>query len=346
MVLICMIWSWSWSWSSRFGTAGRQLARSLDLQLLNDLGFSKRYVRCLQISEVVNSMKDLIDLSREHNIGPIESLKNYPRRAAAGKLQIPKMEQMVNADSLPADPNTLNKMMVMHPGLGSHMNSNSINSGTLNNTTQTSISLSNYQNLLRQNSNPDASCSFNGSNQAQSLPFQGPVSSVTGSLQNASVNGLTSPHQNSSINGLTALHQQQHLIKQSQQSSQANQHLQQHVIQQLLQEMMNSNGGLQQQPVDGQNANAKASEDVFGGATGMGYLAARTRAVMMNPSRNNSFKAAPTTSASSDGNGFNSRSDIPQNLHLGELARDFPQEFAENGMFNDEAGELGSGWKS
>ncbi|KAJ0042208.1 hypothetical protein Pint_17388 [Pistacia integerrima] len=42
-------------------TAGRQLAKSLELQSLNDLGFSKRYVRCLQISEVVNSMKDLID---------------------------------------------------------------------------------------------------------------------------------------------------------------------------------------------------------------------------------------------------------------------------------------------
>lgn len=30
-------------------TAGRQLAKSLELQSLNDLGFSKRYVRCLQV---------------------------------------------------------------------------------------------------------------------------------------------------------------------------------------------------------------------------------------------------------------------------------------------------------
>ncbi|PWA94111.1 hypothetical protein CTI12_AA063630 [Artemisia annua] len=42
-------------------TVGRQLVRNLELQLLNDLGFSKIYVRCLQISEVVNSMKDLMD---------------------------------------------------------------------------------------------------------------------------------------------------------------------------------------------------------------------------------------------------------------------------------------------
>ena len=32
----------------RVVTAGRQLARSFELQSLNDLGFSKRYVRCLQ----------------------------------------------------------------------------------------------------------------------------------------------------------------------------------------------------------------------------------------------------------------------------------------------------------
>ncbi|PKU84035.1 probable transcriptional regulator SLK2 [Dendrobium catenatum] len=39
-----------------FVAVGWQLARNLELQSLNDLGFSKRYVRCLQISEVVNSM--------------------------------------------------------------------------------------------------------------------------------------------------------------------------------------------------------------------------------------------------------------------------------------------------
>lgn len=35
--------------SFRVLTAGRQLAKSLELQSLNDLGFSKRYVRCLQV---------------------------------------------------------------------------------------------------------------------------------------------------------------------------------------------------------------------------------------------------------------------------------------------------------
>ncbi|GJY67985.1 probable transcriptional regulator SLK2 isoform X1 [Tanacetum coccineum] len=36
--------------SNMLVTAGRQLARSLDLQSLNDLGFTKRYVRSLQIA--------------------------------------------------------------------------------------------------------------------------------------------------------------------------------------------------------------------------------------------------------------------------------------------------------
>ncbi|CAA6666866.1 unnamed protein product [Spirodela intermedia] len=48
--------------------------RSLESHSLNDLGFSRRYVRCLQISEVVNCMKDLIDFSWEQKIGPIDAL--------------------------------------------------------------------------------------------------------------------------------------------------------------------------------------------------------------------------------------------------------------------------------
>nr|XP_024398019.1 transcriptional corepressor SEUSS-like [Physcomitrium patens] len=48
---------------------------------VNELGYTKRYVRCLQISEVVNSMKDLIDYSRDNSFGPIASLHKFPRRS-------------------------------------------------------------------------------------------------------------------------------------------------------------------------------------------------------------------------------------------------------------------------
>ncbi|KAH7441518.1 hypothetical protein KP509_03G041400 [Ceratopteris richardii] len=63
-----------------FVTAAKQLTRTLEAPTVNDLGYTKRYVRCLQISEVVNSMKDLIDFSREKRMGPKASLLNFPRR--------------------------------------------------------------------------------------------------------------------------------------------------------------------------------------------------------------------------------------------------------------------------
>jgi hypothetical protein len=67
-----------------FVASARQLAKALEVPLVNDLGYTKRYVRCLQISEVVNSMKDLIDYSRETGTGPMESLAKYPRRTDSG----------------------------------------------------------------------------------------------------------------------------------------------------------------------------------------------------------------------------------------------------------------------
>ncbi|XP_024375456.1 uncharacterized protein [Physcomitrium patens] len=67
-----------------FMTTARQLAVKLDAPIVNDLGFSKRYVRCLQISEVVNSMKDLISYEKKSGLGPIQSLVEFP---SARKLQ-------------------------------------------------------------------------------------------------------------------------------------------------------------------------------------------------------------------------------------------------------------------
>ncbi|KAK4802351.1 hypothetical protein SAY86_000554 [Trapa natans] len=63
-----------------FLTSARQLAKALEVPLVNELGYTKRYVRCLQISEVVNCMKDLIDYSKETGSGPMESLVKFPRR--------------------------------------------------------------------------------------------------------------------------------------------------------------------------------------------------------------------------------------------------------------------------
>nr|GMD82395.1 probable transcriptional regulator SLK2 isoform X2 [Ipomoea batatas]GME20332.1 probable transcriptional regulator SLK2 isoform X2 [Ipomoea batatas] len=56
-----------------------ELARNVDLPLVNALGFSKKHFRCLQIAEIIGSMTDLVTISHELGVGPIESLKNYRR---------------------------------------------------------------------------------------------------------------------------------------------------------------------------------------------------------------------------------------------------------------------------
>ncbi|XP_075505852.1 putative transcriptional regulator SLK3 isoform X2 [Primulina tabacum] len=61
----------------RFVVAGHQLARSMDLSVVNCLGYPKTFTRLLQIAEVLNSMKDLMAFSTERKTGPIESLNTY-----------------------------------------------------------------------------------------------------------------------------------------------------------------------------------------------------------------------------------------------------------------------------
>ncbi|WVZ62041.1 hypothetical protein U9M48_011830 [Paspalum notatum var. saurae] len=51
-----------------FVTASWQLAKN---HTLNEHGLSKRYACCLQILEVVNHMKDLIEFTNKNNLGPI-----------------------------------------------------------------------------------------------------------------------------------------------------------------------------------------------------------------------------------------------------------------------------------
>lgn len=42
----------------RFVTSARQLAKNLELPTVNDLGYTKRYVRCLQVEQ--QAISDLI----------------------------------------------------------------------------------------------------------------------------------------------------------------------------------------------------------------------------------------------------------------------------------------------
>ncbi|KAH1091739.1 hypothetical protein J1N35_018996 [Gossypium stocksii] len=356
--------------SNMFLMAGRQLVKSLELQSLNDLGFSKRYVRCLQIAEVVISMKDLIDFCREQKVGPIDGLKNYPRHATAAKLQMQKMlemEQLANVQGLPTKRNTLNKLMALHPGINNQTgnNHNIVSQGALRSTAQTALALTNYQNLLvRQNSmnskpSPlpeEASSSFNNSNRSPSSNFQGPAALLPSSMHTRPVSGVSSQHvlaqpPQLQRHALTAnnLIQQNHLLP-----FQSNQAFQQKMIRQLLHEMPNNNTGVQQQSWSGQSENASM------GRNGMGFGSNTTAAATSNmsgsvaraaPSQSNSYRASSNSGSSpAGGNNVSTQRapDLPQNLHLqDDIISDISHELTENGFFNCDLDDHTSyGWKA
>ncbi|KAJ0238183.1 transcriptional regulator SLK2 [Hirschfeldia incana] len=234
--------------------AGRQLAKSLESHSLNDLGFSKRYVRCLQISEVVSSMKDMIDLCRDQKVGPIEALKSYPYRMKTGKMQMQQeMEQAANdARGLPPDRNSLNKLMALR--------SNNMNGhGSLPGSAQAAaFALTNYQTMLMKQNHPEpTSGAFQqepSRNMSPSPSYNGAGPLLTGFAQSPSISGVSSPQRqmpSSSYN--SSAHQQ---YQQQASCSGSNQAMEQQMIHQIWQQMANSNGGSgqqQQQSLSGQN---------------------------------------------------------------------------------------------
>ncbi|PIN06848.1 hypothetical protein CDL12_20596 [Handroanthus impetiginosus] len=338
-------------------TAGRQLARSLELQSLNDLGFSKRYVRCLQIAEVVNSMKDLMDFCTEQKVGPIDGLKKFPRRASTPKAPTQKMQEMEQVggpQGLPTDRNSLNKLMAMHPGLSSPMNNNQQlgGRGALAGSAQAALALTTYQNMLiRQNSTnsthnnsplqQEVSSPFSTSSQAPPTP--GPSGILPGSIQNSPVSGFSGGQalqQQQSLNGNGLLQQNQSM------PSQGSQALQQQMIQQLLHDMNNKNNGpaAPQQSLSVQNQGGNISRD------NVAFRSSPAPSAAGPPSRSNSFKAPSNGEPPAPvGNmGFNQKaSDLPQNLHLpSDLVPDVAHDFTDNDFFsNDLDDNMNFNWK-
>ncbi|KAJ0662845.1 putative LIM-domain binding protein/SEUSS [Helianthus annuus] len=313
-------------------TAGRQLARSLELQSLNDLGFSKRYVRCLQISEVVNSMKDLMDFCRDTKSGPIDGLKNFPRQTNSAKSQ---MEQISSIPGLPADRNGLSKLVSLNPGVSSPLVNNSQQMGNrgapLSGSVQAALALSNYQNMMvrKNTSQQEASSSFNNPNQ-NGYPFQG------------------------SANMAVAGFQQRPMFSQSPSHS-GSQAMQQHMIQQLLQDMSNGGGGGgggQKPSVSGQSA-ASGSMGRDGMRYGISQSGTSPRPPAV-PTRSNSFKGASRSDSSAGGGAGNvgvdnqkaATNDLPHMCD--DIVQDIASEFTGNCFFeNDELEEgMGFDWKA
>ncbi|KAK8566132.1 hypothetical protein V6N13_021201 [Hibiscus sabdariffa] len=132
-----------------FVASARQLAKAVDVPLVNDLGYTKRYVRCLQISEVVNSMKDLIDYSRETGMGPMETLAKFPRSSpsSAQHSSAPQTEEQQQVTGENAN-NDSTQSTVLQPSTSNAVASVNNSQGA----NSTSTSATTIVGLLRQNS--------------------------------------------------------------------------------------------------------------------------------------------------------------------------------------------------
>ncbi|KAK4481330.1 hypothetical protein RD792_012215 [Penstemon davidsonii] len=204
-----------------FVASARQLAKALEVPLVNDLGYTKRYVRCLQISEVVNSMKDLIDYSRETGTGPMESLAKFPRRTnpsprSLGQNQQPEGHQQ-QQQSVGQNSNTDNPVQaaaMQHASSnGMPSVSNNMNSAPTSTSTIAGLIHQNSMNSRQQNPMSNANSPYGGGNnnngvqmpspgssntmpqtQPTPSPFQSPTPSSSNNPGGAQMNSVNSPN--------------------------------------------------------------------------------------------------------------------------------------------------------
>ncbi|KAG2248606.1 hypothetical protein Bca52824_088234 [Brassica carinata] len=148
--------------------AGRQLAKFMELQSLNDLGYPKRYIRTLQAlfsCSFVKSMKDLMNFTGDHKLGPIEGLKRLLEQTATAKLQRQKMQEMGQLGNSGAIYGSSQAQMALTSGTMNDLTGNSNNNNqtvgraAMNGSAQAAAALTNYQSMLmRQNAmnNPNS----------------------------------------------------------------------------------------------------------------------------------------------------------------------------------------------
>ncbi|KAL0698348.1 hypothetical protein Bca4012_054470 [Brassica carinata] len=323
--------------------AGRQLAKFMELQSLNDLGYPKRYIRTLQISEVVKSMKDLMNFTGEHKVGPIDGLKRLLEQTATLKLQrMQKMQEMEHLGNSGAMNGSTQAQMALTPGtmnglIGNNNNSNSnsnnhhqlVGRGAMNGSAQAAAALTNYQSMLmRQNAmnNPNSATVKQEGFSSQNLTpnsNQSPSSSSHQRQNLATVGFPSSPQmqqqqqQQRTMNGAPNTLQQNHPHHLQPPHSHGNNQEQQ-MLHQLLQEMSENGPSLQQQQ----------QQQAFSGQSGGNSNAERNPTASTSsisgggrvPSRNNSFKAVS-----------NNNHHLPEDMSITELSHDF----SEDAFFNN-----------
>ncbi|KAM0939834.1 putative LIM-domain binding protein/SEUSS [Dioscorea sansibarensis] len=192
-----------------FVASARQLAKALEVPLVNDLGYTKRYVRCLQISEVVNCMKDLIDYSRETGTGPMDSLINFPRKTSGSSaLRAHQAQQTEEQQQAMAQNSSHNEQSSAHPmGVPLTAGSNGVIgvNNSINVPSSTPTSAATVASLLHQNSmnsrqeNPMSSVNSPYTGNTVQIPSSGSSTSLPPSQPNPS-SPFTSPTPSTSNN--------------------------------------------------------------------------------------------------------------------------------------------------
>jgi len=346
-----------------FVTASQQLAKNLEHHTLNEHGLSKRYVRSLQISEVVNHMKDLIEFSHKNGLGPKESLNSYSKTMA-------KFQNMHDSRQLMAAANLANnqsntKLMGTKEEASASATNQTPGVGAIgNNALQHATPLNSYQNMLRSSSaNPVLL------QQEASSVFKGPTAMHSG-IQLEAARSFRGPNQ-VQFQHPAAIQQQQPMPQQSnfQGFGGVNPQYQHHVLNQLLQEVKNNNHvKAQQLPPDapkasgglapgvaipnvaaareqGQhiNSNTRDHNGAVKGAApaGTGPSNVINNTASMPPGRNNSFKSVSSSPADATG-GIAVNSKVDDSFHqLEDLDLDglITNELMESGLFG-----AGQGW--
>nr|POF02783.1 putative transcriptional regulator slk2 [Quercus suber] len=151
---------------NKFLATGCHLARALELQLVDDWGFSGRYTRCLQIAEVINSMKDLMTFCQDNDIGPMESLKRYSRESTTSNFRKKELPEKVGEKSAQGLPTEKDKVMATSTAPSSNVDD------SLNMTNRGHLTTSEHA--------------------ASALP--GPKTSSPRLIQNSPIDGLSSSH--------------------------------------------------------------------------------------------------------------------------------------------------------
>nr|XP_027076915.1 transcriptional corepressor SEUSS-like [Coffea arabica] len=191
--------------SEKFSNSVSQLTKALQ-PIVNELGYEKRYMRHLQTSEIISSMKDIVDYSSKFGTGPIESMAKFTHsfntrnHYSAQQQQQPLANDQSSAPAASLHLSALSKDHAKNPtnqllSAGqstikapqtSPFFSMAPSSSKVPHHTDTSSlggesSLAILQDYLRKNPNLGKDASFKGAGDAENMGFSSPSASGVGS---------------------------------------------------------------------------------------------------------------------------------------------------------------------